>query len=192
MKAQYPYQTPEQIPKPQPNAALDAMMSGRSEIAETRLAVTAVQIVERLKIRSSHLNALLEEELDVDTQLIQLRSRPALSSEMMGLESMLRQKQFQIKSDRRREDNECWRDLTHVMRDLLNAWEGFSRNEAKNRFLNTLPAKQAPEAHRTYTPMPAHYQNDQLNTPENKRNEHGREGGTKEPTGLSRRQIAIS
>lgn len=122
------------------NPALKTMLENRQDLAETRLAVTATQIVERLLIRSRHLKQLMAEELEVDSKLLQIHEVPGRGSvDMLGLESQLEQQSSQIRSAQRREDVECWRDLTHVMRDFLNAWEGFSRNEAKNRFLSALP-----------------------------------------------------
>lgn len=138
------------------------MLSGKSEIAENRLAVTAVQIVERLKIRSNHLEQLLNEELDVGTRRLQSQGG-SRGSDMMGLESLL----TQIQSERRREDTECWRDLTNVMRDFLNAWENVSKNEAKNRFISALPPsiqKKAPDSYGLPSKAPKHYQNDYRNT----------------------------
>ena len=127
-------------PHPTPNdqkSALEAMLSGRSELAETRLAVTATQIIERLRLRAGNLKELLEEELSVDSKMLQA-DHAGLGS--MGLD-VLEQRLSQIKGAQRRENAECWRDLTNVMRDFLNAWEGFSRNAAKNRFLESLPMK---------------------------------------------------
>jgi hypothetical protein len=139
------------------------MLSGKSEIAENRLAVTAVQIVERLKIRSNHLDQLLNEELDVGTRRLQLQDASG-GNDMMGLESLL----TQIQSERRREDTECWRDLTNVMRDFLNAWESVAKNEAKNRFISALPPTSIKtKARQTYglpSNTPKHYQNDYRNT----------------------------
>lgn len=112
------------------------MLSGRTELAETRLAVTATQIIERLRLRAGTLQELLDEELAVDSKMLQA-SRVGLGT--MGLDS-LEQRMSQIKSAQRRENTECWRDLANVMRDFLNAWEGFSRNAAKSRFLESLPA----------------------------------------------------
>jgi hypothetical protein len=122
------------------------MLSGRTELAETRLAVTATQIIERLRLRAGNLQELLSEELSVDSKMLQA-SRAGLGA--MGLDS-LEQRMSQIKSAQRRENTECWRDLTHVMRDFLNAWEGFSRNEAKGRFLESLPASKMPQPSSTY------------------------------------------
>ena len=117
------------------------MLSGRTELAETRLAVTATQIVERLQIRAGNLKQLMDEELSVENRILQFSQLPfGKRSDMMGLESLLLQRSAQIQGDQRRENTECWRDLTQVMRDFLNAWEGFSRNAAKNRFMESLPA----------------------------------------------------
>lgn len=132
---------------------MKSLLENRTNLSETRLAVTATQIVERLRIRASHLTQLMSEELEVDTKLLQLRDAPMRNSiDMMGLETSLEQQGSQIRSASRREDTECWRDMAHVMRDFLNAWEGFSRNEAKNRFLAALPdSNNDPD---NYHPMP--------------------------------------
>lgn len=128
------------------------MLSGRTELAETRLAVTATQIIERLRIRAGNLKELLDKELAVDSKILQA-DHASIGS--MGLDS-LEQRLSQIKSAQRRENTDCWRDLTNVMRDFLNAWEGFSRNAAKNRFLESLPATKVPGNR----PAPANYHND--------------------------------
>jgi hypothetical protein len=123
-------------------SALESILNGRTELTETRLAATAVQIIERLRIRAKNLKELVAEELSIGTKLLQLKGGgfPAdFNKEIMGLEAQLDQRSSQNQSAKRREDVECWRDLTNVMRDFLNAWEGFSRNEAKNRFLSALP-----------------------------------------------------
>lgn len=145
------------------------MLSGRSELAEDRLAVTATQIVERLRIRASHLEQLMDEELSVGSRMLQLDPQSmGYNSDMMGLESLLAQKKSEIQADRRKEDTECWRDLTNVMRDFLNAWEGFSRNEAKNRFLAALPASNLGTPKDESPPIQkGNYHNDPLNNPYN-------------------------
>ena len=143
---------------------MKALMEGRSDLAETRLAVTATQIVERLRIRASHLQQLMAEELEVDSRLLRLRDASVGSSvDMMGLESKLDMSMSQIKSAQRREDTECWRDLTQVMRDFLNAWEGFSRNEAKNRFLAALPDSNKTTPSKPMPRSMANYQDDNPN-----------------------------
>lgn len=129
-----------EMPALEKNSALKALLDGRGELAETRLSATAAQIIERLRIRGNHLQQLMDEELELDSRLYGVsRSSSAGSSDMMNLESLIKQQQTQNQSAKRREEVECWRDLTHVIRELLNAWEGFSRNQAKNRFLSALP-----------------------------------------------------
>lgn len=122
------------------------MLSGRAELTETRLAVTATQIIERLRLRAGNLQELLDEELAVDSKMLQA-NRAGLGT--MGLDS-LEQRMSQIKSAQRRENTECWRDLANVMRDFLNAWEGFSRNAAKARFLESLSASKSPPPSNPY------------------------------------------
>ncbi len=128
------------------HSALESILSGRTELAETRLAVTAVQIIERLRIRAKNLKELLDEELSIDNKLLRIQGQfPAgFNKDLFGIEAQLDQRVSQIQGAQRREDVECWRDLTNVMRDFLNAWEGFSRNEARNRFMSALPQQALP------------------------------------------------
>ncbi|MDF7824390.1 hypothetical protein P4B35_10235 [Pontiellaceae bacterium B12227] len=159
-----PPMTPEST-VPTQEAALKSLFNGRSELAETRLAVTATQIVERLMIRAGNLTQLMDEELAVDNRLLQFHELPfGKRCDMMGLETMLLQRTAQIQGDRRRENTECWRDLTHAMRDFLNAWEGFSRNEAKNRFLEALPNNKAEPGAAPIPVAPSNYHNDHYTT----------------------------
>lgn len=143
---------------------MKSLLEGRTELTETRLAVTATQIVERLRIRASHLKQLMSEELEIDTKFLQIRDMPMGNNiDMMGLESKLDQSASMIRSAQRREDTECWRDLANVMRDFLNAWEGFSRNEAKNRFLAALPASQNKSNPQSMPTTMDNYHNDNPN-----------------------------
>lgn len=143
---------------------MKALLDGRSDLAETRLAVNATQIVERLRIRASHLKELMAEELEVDTKLLRLQEASGGHSiDMMGLESKLDQSMSQIRGAQRREDTECWRDLANVMRDFLNAWDGFSRNEAKNRFLAALPDSQNKATSKAMPKSMGNYNNDYPN-----------------------------
>ena len=57
----------------------------------------------------------------------------------MGLENLLLGKQSELSKERRQQDTECWRDLVQIMRDLMNAWEGLSGLQAKQRFLQSIP-----------------------------------------------------
>jgi len=143
-------------------SALESLLNGRTELAETRLAVTAVQIVERLRIRAKNLRQLMDEELFIDNKLLQVQGmvpvRPysiGRDHDFMGLEAQLEQRNSQIQNAQRREDVECWRDLTHVMRDFLNAWEGFSRNVAKSRFMAVLPSSNTPQWTTGSNPVPS-------------------------------------
>lgn len=137
---------------PEPNreraqhSALEAILNGRTELAETRLAVTAVQIIERLRIRARNLKQLMDEELSIDNRLLEIQGQfpSGFNKDLFGIEAQMNQSISQIKGAQRREDVECWRDMTNVMRDFLNAWEGFSRNEARNRFMSALPQQALP------------------------------------------------
>lgn len=143
--------------------ALEAILSGRSEILQTRLSVAAVQIVERLRIHSHNLERILEEELKVGSQLIPFEKKYlGQAPDMMGLENLLLGKQSELSKERRQQDVECWRDLIQVMRDLMGAWEGWSGQQAKQRFLNSIP-KPADQAGQSYSIK--NNENDDQNNP---------------------------
>ena len=147
-------------------SALESMMSGKTELAEDRLDVAAVQIMERLRIRSENLKELLNDELSVESKLTQLdRANIDRGLGTMGLEIQLKEQADRIRGAKRRETIECWRDLTHVMRDFLNAWEGFSKNQARNRFLSALPQP----SKKPSSPTPYSIQNDHYNHTNNQR-----------------------
>lgn len=148
---------PEPLRETAQQSALEAILNGRTELTETRLAVTAVQIIERLRIRATNLKQLLDEELSIGNKLLRIQGQfPAgFNKELMGIEAQFDQQSSQVHSAQRREDVECWRDLTNVMRDFLNAWEGFSRNAAKNRFLSALPQQALPSLDSVATENPS-------------------------------------
>jgi hypothetical protein len=142
---------PNTLREPAQQSALESLLNGRTELAETRLSVTAVQIIERLRIRAKNLKQLVDEELSIDNKLLKIQGQFSAGSnwevfnqDFMGIEAQLEQRNSNVQSAQRREDVECWRDLTHVMRDFLNAWDGFSRNAAKNRFISALPQPPSP------------------------------------------------
>jgi hypothetical protein len=131
---------------------LNAVLRGRTDILETRFAVAAVQIVERLRIRAQNLQKILDEDLEIGGRRGGFPPGCLLpTSPFQELDDKLRLEQSSLDRERRMEDKECWRDLTTVMRDLLNAWEGLSQAKAKERFLEGLPPAQeapAPEPER--------------------------------------------
>lgn len=131
------------------------MLNGRTELAETRFAVISAQIAERLEMKDRHLQQLLDEGLDIESRLFGIRRASSEGSvDMLTRTSLLEQQQAQNLNEQRRTELECWRDITHVLRDLLNAWEGLSRNRAKNRFLTALPRDGAGSG-RAIPPVPS-------------------------------------
>lgn len=104
------------------------------------MSVAAAQIIERLRIRANNLERILAEELEVGTRLTPFQSKyPGNGPDLMGLENLLLGKQSELSKERRQQDTECWRDLVQIMRDLMNAWEGLSGLQAKQRFLQSIP-----------------------------------------------------
>lgn len=135
---------------------LNAVLRGRTEILETRFAVAAVQIVERMKIRANNLQKILEEDLEIGGRRSHFGPGNLLpTSPFHELDNKLRDQQSGLDRERRSEEKETWRDLTTTIRDLMHAWEGLSQAKAKERFLESIPN---PEASQAYDiPVPARY-----------------------------------
>jgi len=127
------------------NPNLNAVLRGRTELLATRFEVAAVQIIERLRIRAQNLQQILEEDLEIGSRRLAIGSGSPFPSPLFNeLDGRLIEKQSWLQRERRLEEKECWRDLTMVMRDLLNAWEALSQAKAKERFLEGLSARSPP------------------------------------------------
>ena len=116
---------------------IEAMLHGREKTLRLRLEVAAVQIIERLRIRSQNLQAISAEDLEIGTRMLNGESNP--HGLAWDLERHLLDKRTQLERERRSQETECWRDLVGVVRDLLNAWEGLSDTWAKERFIRQMP-----------------------------------------------------
>lgn len=109
----------------------DMFITQRSAIQKLKLDVHVAQILERVLIRKKSLEALLDEELEVSSKKLNLEHRPGSYEIEAGLEHRLRE----INKERRLEDVNCWRDLTHVMRDFLSVMEALEAAKARERIL---------------------------------------------------------
>lgn len=75
----------------------------------------------------------------------------------MGLETLLTQKHFDLQSERRKQDVECWQDLVQVMRDFMTAWEDLAGMQAKQRFLDAMPQPPSTSPDLERTPETNHH-----------------------------------
>jgi len=109
----------------------DLFITQRAAIQKLKLDIHVAQILERVAIRKKSLESLLNEELEVSTKKANIGNRPGAYQ----LESELERRLWEIEKERRFEDVNCFRDLTHVMRDFLSVLEALEAAKARERIL---------------------------------------------------------
>lgn len=118
------------IPESDSDMSIDALVGNRSRILETKLAVFAAEIVERINIRQTNLESLLTDELHISNSILSLPYH--LQSSYQINEPLL-----QLSQQRRSENIECWRDVVAVMREFLATWEALQQSQARALFLHS-------------------------------------------------------
>ena len=117
------------------------LLTQRSQILQTKLGVLSVQVLERLKLRSANLAAILDEEQELANRIL---NREALDVNSPSLDGLRQQKHF-ILQEKRSQDVDCWRDLSHTLRDLLSTWEDLEQSKIRDKLLqdNTTETKES-------------------------------------------------
>lgn len=96
-----------------------------------KLDIHTAQILERLVIRAKTLESLVKEDLHVSSRLANIKDNGSFE-----LESVLEKRLFEIEKERNLENVQCWRDLTHVMRDFISVLEALEQARARENLLN--------------------------------------------------------
>jgi len=119
-------------------SSVDTFIHGRTRILKTKLEVLASEIHQRVAIRTSNLEQIDKEEKEISAK----NSNPHFFSHYTLRDTSERNpfpdQLFELQTQRRNEDVECWRDVVQVMRDFLMAWETHEMAKAKADFLNNV------------------------------------------------------
>ena len=105
--------------------------SQRSQILQTKLGILAAQVLERMKIRSENLGAILDQEQELADRIM---NREGIAEGSPDLDQLRQQRGF-LMQEKRSQSVDCWRDLTHVIRDLLNTWEDLEQTKTRDKLL---------------------------------------------------------
>lgn len=119
-------------PPEQSTDPISELFSQRSKILQTKLGILSAQVIERLTIRANNLNSLIEEESELSNRILNREHRDASSH---NLDNLRQQKHF-ILQEKRSQDVECWRDLSHTLRDLLRTWEELEQSKVRDQLLD--------------------------------------------------------
>ena len=119
------------------DTSIDALVHQRTRILNVKLQVFAAEIQERLRLRSSNLYRLLQNELNVRNLIIDVDPVEGSRTvyEPLREKVMLNQRLMDMDRERRDQDVACWKDVAFVMRDFLTAWEGREQAQARAMFL---------------------------------------------------------
>lgn len=135
---------PQQTPDQTAGNEIQRLLSQRSQILETKLEVIAGQIVERLRLRKLNLEALVTEEVEVDTELMWFQNN-FYARANSHLVSTFQNRRFDIGREKRLQNVETWRDLVHVLREFLQIWEDLQQSKVRDQLLYTPPSGQYEE-----------------------------------------------
>lgn len=116
--------------------ALENLLHSKSRILRTRLEVLASEIQARFAIWDRNLERIDHGKEQVETLLNESSRLCRYHLRDSSEATRLRESVWQLDSQQRQEDIQCWRDVVQAMRDFLNAWEGHEQARAKAIFLN--------------------------------------------------------
>lgn len=111
------------------------LIGNRTLTQSLKVEVHTAQILERVLIRKTQLESLMEEDLDASSRLCRLKSQLHQPGSM-GLETALAQRMADIERQRRDVDAQCWRDLNMVIPQLLAAVDGLQASKAREEILH--------------------------------------------------------
>ena len=123
-------------PYDQPDASLDLLLNLKSRILRSKLEVLASEIYTRLNLADRNLGRINEEKARVQEMIIKFTRLANYHLREHKDQNLLYQHLFDLETQRRSEDVECWRDIVMVMRDFLEVWDAHEQAKAKAIFFN--------------------------------------------------------
>jgi hypothetical protein len=118
--------------------ALESLIHNKSRILGRKLDILAAQIWWRLRIACHNLARIQNDKSLLSGMLIKLDQAARYHLRDHQEKGMLYRKLFELDSESRTEEVECWRDVATVMRDFLTAWEAHEQTRARAIFLENV------------------------------------------------------
>jgi len=135
MEIAQPLDTASQV-YDQPDASLDLLLNFKSRILRSKLEVLASEIYTRLNLADRNLGRINDEKARVQEIVTKFTRLANYGRREHKDQNVLYQQIFDLETQRRSEDIECWRDIVMVMRDFLEVWEAHEQAKARAIFLN--------------------------------------------------------
>lgn len=124
--------------------------SQRSQILQTKLGILAAQVLDRLRLQSENLSSILEQEQELADRIL---NRSHYEEGSPALDQLRQQRGF-LKQEQRNQKVDSWRDLSHVIRDLLSTWEDLEQTKTRDRLLSDPTPINPPPSDQQSVPIP--------------------------------------
>jgi len=124
--------------EPVDDSLLEELIHGKSRILGRKLDILAAEIWWRLQITSRNLKGI-DDDKAVISEMLERVGRMANYQlrEHRDKDSFYR-KLFELETEARSQQTECWRDVVLVMKDFLYAWEAHEQARARAVFLKSV------------------------------------------------------
>ena len=115
--------------------ALEDLIHGKSRILSKKLDILSAEIRWRLHLASQNLAHLDTDQSRLQDSLHRLDRDAHYHLRDHQEKSPLYRKLFELETERRSQQTECWRDVFLVMKDFLAVWEAHEQSKARAQFI---------------------------------------------------------
>lgn len=115
--------------------SLEQLIHQNSRILNKKLEIISSEIWWRLRIASQNLDSVDRDKALVRQMLQRLDSAALYQIREHQDKTILYRKLFDLQTEARSEQVQCWRDVATVMRDFLYVWEALEHARARARFI---------------------------------------------------------
>ena len=117
-------------------AELDDFIQRKGKVLGSKLEVLAAEVLLRLDIRKQNLQGIDEDKERAATLLNRVSRLCNYHLAEPQEKNRLQQQFFDAEVEKRQEHVEAWKDVTRVMRDLIDVWEAHEGAQSKARLLS--------------------------------------------------------
>ena len=125
------------LPESEPAGAdIDDLLHLKSRILRTKLEVLASEIYTRLNLWDRNIGRISDGTTRIQVLINRFTQQANYHLRDRKDANVLYQRIFDLETQRRSEDVECWRDIVDVLKDFLAAWEAHEHAKARAIFFN--------------------------------------------------------
>ncbi len=114
---------------------LENLVHQKSKLLHTKLEVLTAEILVRLNVMGRNLRGVDSQQEAVQEMLNRLDNAANYHLREHSEKSIFYQQLFDLQTERRQQEVECWRDVAMVMKDFLEIWETHQQSKGRAIFL---------------------------------------------------------